>query len=290
MLNTQTMNLDLIRTFVIVGQSKDFYEAASKLNIDYTNVSRHIKALESLMGTKLIKKNSKSYIELTEDGKELFEGYEKAYNLLFITEKTFLQNKNLNSGKISIGISTNYEDDLLNDRIINFKNMFPNTAFKIINLPSKELYEKLSHYNVDFVIDETISTNKSSGIKSKNLYEEEFCLAYSNKYFKINSLVDIKDLPIFLPVSTKGERRLFENLLSDNSISKNLSIESANYKSIKSFALKGLGVAMLPKTMVNDSDNLEIFDLNIKKQVSISYIEENLSPSSKEFLKLFWAK
>ena len=105
MLNTQSMNLDLIRTFVIVGQSKDYNDAASKLKIDATNVSRHIKALEQLMGTKLINKNAKNYIELTEDVQILFDGYEKAYNLLFITEKTYLQIKDLNSGKISIGIS-----------------------------------------------------------------------------------------------------------------------------------------------------------------------------------------
>lgn len=105
MLNTQSMNLDLIRTFIIVGQSKDYNDAASKLKIDATNVSRHIKALEQLMGTKLINKNTKNYIELTEDGQILFDGYEKAYNLLFITEKTYLQSKDLNSGKISIGIS-----------------------------------------------------------------------------------------------------------------------------------------------------------------------------------------
>ena len=43
MFHTPSMNLDLIRTFVIVGQSKDFNDAASKLKIDPTNVSRHIK-------------------------------------------------------------------------------------------------------------------------------------------------------------------------------------------------------------------------------------------------------
>ena len=39
MLNTQSMNLDLIRTFVIVGQSKDLSDASSKLKIDKSNVS-----------------------------------------------------------------------------------------------------------------------------------------------------------------------------------------------------------------------------------------------------------
>jgi len=34
MLNTQFMNLDLIRTFVIVAQSKDYNAAATKLKLD----------------------------------------------------------------------------------------------------------------------------------------------------------------------------------------------------------------------------------------------------------------
>ena len=38
MLNTPFMNLDLIRTFVIVAQSKDYNDAALKLKIDITNV------------------------------------------------------------------------------------------------------------------------------------------------------------------------------------------------------------------------------------------------------------
>lgn len=151
MLNTQSMNLDLIRTFVIVGQSRDYNDAVSKLNMDRSNVSRHIKTLEELMETKLINKNAKNYIELTEDGKVLFDGYEKAYNLLFITEKTYLQNKDLNSGKISIGISSDIESKILIDKIIDFKKKYADTAFKTINLPSKNLVEKLSHYTLGFV-------------------------------------------------------------------------------------------------------------------------------------------
>lgn len=287
MFHTQSMNLDLIRTFVIVCQSKDYNDAASKLSIDATNVSRHIKTLESLMGTKLINKNSKNYIELTEDGKTLFDGYEKAYNLLFITEKTFKQNKDLNSGKIAIGISADMELDILNDKIEIFKQSYPDSAFKIINLSTKDLFEKLYHYNVDFVIDEKIDTiKKSSGIKMIDLFKEEYCLAYSKAKFKINDIKDIDGMQLILPISAKKERKLFEELLSKNKISRKLSIETASYKSAIDYAKRGLGIALLPINLANKTD-LNILNINLSKDISISYIEENLSPSSKEFLKLF---
>ncbi len=286
MLNTQSMNLDLIRTFVIVGQSKDFNDAASKLKIDATNVSRHIKALEQLMGTKLINKNAKNYIELTEDGKILFDGYEKAYNLLFITKKTYLQSKDLNSGKISIGISADIESTILIDKIVSFKGKYSDAAFKTINLPSKDLSEKLSHYTLDFVIDEKSDNyKKRSGVKSIDLYEEKYCVVYNKDKFSINDMADLKNLPMILPVSTKKERKIFDDLLDKNNLTKKLSIETSNYLSAIEYAKKGLGVALIPSNMIDNE--LEHFDIDMTKVITLSYIENNLSPLSIEFLKEF---
>lgn len=286
MLNTQSMNLDLIRTFVIVGQSKDFNDAASKLKIDATNVSRHIKTLEQLMGTKLINKNAKNYIELTEDGQILFDGYEKAYNLLFITEKTYLQSKDLNSGKISIGISADIESTVLIDKIVSFKGKYSDAAFKTINLPSKDLVEKLSHYTLDFVIDEKSDNyKKSSGVKSIDLYEEKYSLVYNKDNFSINDITDLKDVPMILPVSTKKERKIFDNFLDKNNLTKKISIETSNYLSAIEYAKKGLGIALIPSNMIDNE--LEHFDIDITKVITLSYIENNLSPLSIEFLKEF---
>lgn len=286
MLNTQSMNLDLIRTFVIVGQSKDFNDAASKLKIDATNVSRHIKALEQLMGTKLINKNAKNYIELTEDGKILFDGYEKTYNLLFITEKTYLQSKDLNSGKISIGISADIESTILIDKIVSFKGKYSDAAFKTINLPSKDLSEKLSHYTLDFVIDEKSDNyKKSSGVRSIDLYEEKYRVVYNKDKFSINDMADLKNLPMILPVSTKKERKIFDDLLDKNNLTKKLSIETSNYLSAIEYAKKGLGVALIPSNMIDNE--LEHFDIDMTKVITLSYIENNLSPLSIEFLKEF---
>jgi len=250
MLNTPFMNLDLIRTFVIVAQSKDYNEAATKLKIDITNVLRHIKSLEKIMGTKLIQKNAKSYIELTEEGKILFDGYEKAYNLLFITEKTFLQTRSLNCGKISIGISFDIESKVLIDKITHFKSKYPDTAFKIINLPAKYLVDKLSHYTVDFVIDEKSDYYKKSvGVSSIDLFEEEYCLIYLKDKFKITELSDLNNLPFILPVSSKKERKMFEDYLVNKKITRRLSIETSNYISSIEFARKGLGIALIPKNI-----------------------------------------
>lgn len=53
-------------------------------------------------------------------------------------------------------------------------------------MPAKDLTEKLSHYTLDFVIDEKSDNyKKSSGVKSIDLYEEKYCLVYNKDKFLI---------------------------------------------------------------------------------------------------------
>ena len=90
---------------------------------------------------------------------------------------------------------------------------------------------------------------------------------------------------MILPVSTKKERKIFDNFLDKNNLTKKLSIETSNYLSAIEYAKKGLGIALIPSNMIDNE--LEHFDIDITKVITLSYIENNLSPLSIEFLKEF---
>ena len=288
MLKTQAMRLDYIRTFIIVCQSKNFRDAANKLNVDFTNISRHISALEEIMETKLINRKSKSMIELTEDGKILFDGWQKGYNLLLLTEKNFIQRKSLNAGKISIGVPRGVEEDFLTNKIMAFKAKYPSVIIKILNYDTNTLFKHLSNYYLDFVIDEVSENFKyDTNIKSINLKTYKFVLAYSPKYFdkKISCKEDINNIPLILPTTLKQERLKFEKIFGKDEVKESLTLEVTNYDAAKKYALNGLGYALLPKDKIlkNELNYFEIEELN--KNISISYVIGNLSPSAKEFLK-----
>lgn len=288
MLRTQSMNLDYIRTFVIVGQSKDLADAASKLNIDPTNVSRHIKALEEIMGTKLLNRNQKNF-ELTEDGKKLFEGYEKAYNMMLLAEKTYSQGKSLNSGKLTIGITSEVEMNYVNTKIKDFKSKYPNVVIKIVNFSTKDLYERLSQFYLDFIIDSPIDNiKKSSNIKMKNLFSDQYCIAYSSQYFNkdLKSIKDLDNLPLILPITSRIERKMFDALINSENINKNLSLEVDNYASIIDYIDSGLGFGLLPKRLITNS-KYKTLEIDLNKQIVVSFIPENLSESAKMLLKEF---
>lgn len=284
---TPVMNLNLIRTFVIVGQSKDLSDAAHKLDIDRTNVSRHIAALETIYETKLLNNDSKTF-ELTEDGKKLFDDYEKAYNLMFAAEKNFRQGKSLNTGRLTIGVSSDVDPSFVNEKIELFKKKYPNVVIKILVLPTKDLYDKLAQFYMDFIIDTPIETvQKVKNIEMKELGKEPFCIAYSKKLYnlKIDSIKDLDNLPLILPISSKKERSEFDRMLEQEQITKNISLEVDDYRFALEYARNGLGLSLLPKRCV--SEDLLTYDVGLTKAISVAYIEKNLCPAAKKLLEEF---
>lgn len=284
---TPVMNLNLVRTFVIVGQSKDLNEAAHKLDIDRTNVSRHIAALESIYETKLLNNDSKTF-ELTEDGKKLFNDYEKAYNLMFVAEKNFRQGKSLNTGRLTIGFSPDVDPNFVNEKIEAFKKKYPNVVIKIFVLPTKDLYDKLAQFYMDFIIDTPIeNVQKVKNIEMKELGKEPFCIAYSKSFcnLEIKTVKDLDCLPLILPINTKKERAEFDKILEKEKINKNISLEVDNYRFALEYAKSGLGFALLPKRCI--TEDLLTVDIDLTKIISVAYIEKGLCPAAKKLLEEF---
>ncbi len=277
MLKTQSMNLDYIRTFVTLGQVKTISEAVKKLNIDVSNVRRHINAFEELMGAKLFTKNGGVY-QFTEDGKKLFDGLEKGYNMLLLAEKDYIQTKSLNSGKLSIGISDTIDRKYIDKILINFKKKYNNVILKIIVLPPNLLFEKLNQFNLDVII--VNSLDNDTRYKSTNIYKEKYTIIYSKD---IKDIEELSNYPIILPTSDRNERLNITNLLKNINIKDNLSIEVNDFYSMIEYVKEGLGYAIVPERLV--SNDLKTFDIDYEKEVSIYYINDYLSPTAKVFIE-----
>ena len=130
-LSSQKMNLDHIRTFVVLGQSTNMTDASKKLNVNVSYISRHLKQLEEELGTRLIIPSPKNKdLQLTEAGKFFFERYEKIYNEILLAEKEYKQTEQLDNCKITIGVSPDLEDKLLKPKLLKYSN-FPSIISKI---------------------------------------------------------------------------------------------------------------------------------------------------------------
>ena len=70
-----------LRTFLHVTHSGSFSEAAERLNMTQTAVSKHIRQLEHSYGVSLFKRHARG-VELSEAGKALYPKVEQAFELL----------------------------------------------------------------------------------------------------------------------------------------------------------------------------------------------------------------
>ena len=98
------INLNLYRVFYICSKSNSFVEASKRLCVSQPAISKQIKNLEDLLGTKLFYRDSNGLV-LTNDGKQLYNYIDKSYNYLMAGEKIIKENNNMSIGTIIINPS-----------------------------------------------------------------------------------------------------------------------------------------------------------------------------------------
>lgn len=286
-LESKIMNLDYIRTFVITAQSKTMYEASKKMNVTPSYVSRHINGLEDALNTKLIISGVKGQeLKLTESGEYFYEKYEKIYNEILLTEKEYMENQQIDNCKITLGICSDLEKSIVKNKILEFSKKFPKINIKIINDSTTNLIKKLTQFSIDLVIDKSHPNYylKSQEIKTIDLYKSNYCLVYNSKYYN-KSKIEINKVPLIMPIKESQERILINEYFENNKIIPNIKFEVEN-SNIISYVKDGFGVGIVLKELIDDK-SLNYIDLDIESNICISYINGNLTPSTKEFLKLF---
>ena len=98
------INLELYRVFYIVAKNGSLTKAKEELFISQPAVSQAIKQLETQLGGKLFIRTSKG-MELTGEGKVMYEYVKQACNLISIAEHKFSQMTGLEFGDVVIGAS-----------------------------------------------------------------------------------------------------------------------------------------------------------------------------------------
>ena len=177
----ENIQLNLIRTFIEVCKDKNITLTSERLNLDASTIIKQLKQLENEFGKKLYigHAGAKKGIDITESGKILYEGFNKAYNMLLLTEKRFNEVEGIENGKLSIGIKEGIKDYYLDKIIEEFINKYPNLTIKFFESNSHELTNRLQNYNVDLIIGDINIDN--NGFTSECIINDTLCYAYNEE-------------------------------------------------------------------------------------------------------------
>ncbi len=144
-------DIETVRTFFAVAQSKNFTDAAELLHKTPAAVSYRIRALEAQFGTQLFLRKPHE-LELTEAGRLLLKQFEKIDQLLDGISPRLAQLASGIPSSFRIGISNLLFQKPFLQLIFDLKTAFPKTDFSIQTISHSTLWTSLVNEEIDFAV------------------------------------------------------------------------------------------------------------------------------------------
>lgn len=214
-------NWELYKTFYKVAKYSSFSKAADELFITQPTISRSMANLERNLNTKLFYRNSNG-IKLTPDGIELSEYVDKSYNLLLSGERKLKESKDLEYGKVTIGVQSHIGEFFLFPFVERFHKRYPNIEINIVSRNTKEMIYFLENNKVDFIIDTSPIDSIYNNLEIVPLLDLKNC--FISKEFISNEPLYLEDLNkynLILPVERSTPRKQLNNVCEKNCIDLN---------------------------------------------------------------------
>ena len=244
------MDLKTLRYFVVVAEELNITKASKILMMSQPPLSNQIKHLEEELNTTLFIRG-KRHLELTEEGKYL---YQKAKDIIYLNDKTvndiLLMNTGL-SGTISIGLVEGMAPDIAAEWISEFLNIHPQVKFRILDGNSDDLIEKMRAGLISLAV---ITNPYDQILLNSFKVGEEKMVALMNKDHRLaqleKTMISVTELvgeKIIVP-SRKAHvdaiRKWFKRIHEDP----NIVCEMDNYLDAAAMAGRGVGISIFPKT------------------------------------------
>jgi DNA-binding transcriptional LysR family regulator len=143
------MNLNHLKAFVKVVQTKSYQEAAKKLSVSQPAITLRIKSLEEHFKVKLFQRKSDG-IQLTSQGEMLYKEFLVILDRWEQLELNFLSDKP--AGRLTIGASTIPSEYLLPEFLKNFRTQYKEISFNMKVSSTEEVIRWLLERSVDVIV------------------------------------------------------------------------------------------------------------------------------------------
>ena len=184
------MDWDKLKIFHNVALDLNISEAAHKMNISHSSISRQISALERDLKVSLFKRHARG-LTLTEQGKILFKTAHDIFGKIALTEAKLTESKENPTGPLTIAATVAFGTTWLAPRIEKFTNSYPDVDVSII---IENKYTDLAQGEADVALRLTEPTQMD--LIRFPLYEFQFKIYSSPEYIeKFGIPKDVSELP-----------------------------------------------------------------------------------------------
>lgn len=143
------LDIDLLRTFVVISEERTFTRAAARVGRTQSAVSLQIQRLETMLGQKLLDR-SKGAVELTQQGQYLLG---RARELLALNDEIVRSVTTIPiHGTVRLGLAEEFSPRYISQILAMFGEMAPHVEVEFTSSPSCALAIKLKSGELDLAI------------------------------------------------------------------------------------------------------------------------------------------
>lgn len=276
-------DLELYRVFCEVVKYKNISKTAENMYISQSAITQSIQKLESLLGGKVFYRN-KNGVELTEEGKNLYEYIKNSIETMNNAENIFSKYIDLERGKIRIGGGNSLVASLILEPLLIFINKYPNIQISISTGITDELMQSLSNGELDLVVlNLPYKEKKYSNIEITPLKDADYCFFATKEYVKDHPIKDIKKLEnhtLILPKATSLRKKILNEYCDKENLKLNANYEVSSTSIIKKMVLNNIGIGFTNIVNVQEiSDKIKII-----KKIKLNTAKEGIATLKKNMI------
>lgn len=285
------INLNSLKIFLEVANSKSFLDASNKLFISQPAISKSMSKLEEDLGIQLFYRAYKG-ITLTPSGETLYRYLQKTKDLLLSCERALISLNDIEEGRIVIGVQSHIVRNYLMDKIANFRTNHPKMIIELVDMSTNILIERLEERKVDFVVDSSPIDTVYNNVKIEPICSLNTCFVKS--VYNTHNIRNFQSLikeNLILPASRSSLRKNLHKCCEDSGVMLNPILEFETEELIIEATRRNLGVGYVVESAIQyliDSNILERIKLKEelpKMEINLVYINSYLTKAAKLFIK-----
>lgn len=252
------MDWDKLRIFHAVAEAGSFTNAASKLNLSQSAISRQISGLEQNLGLSLFNRHARGLV-MTEQGETLYHTAHDVLLKLDAVQTQLMDSKDKPEGKLRVTTTVGLGIGWLTSRIPEFLDLYPDVKLQLL-LENEEL--DLATRQADCAI--RLRQPKQPDLIQRRLFTVHFHVFASPSYVKRfgqpQNLDDLDNHRIATfgqnaPAYLSGLNSLMTSGMSPHQ-TRVPSFEANSIQSIRKVVESGMAIALLPDYIVDEQHKL----------------------------------
>lgn len=270
------LDLELYRVFCEVVKHKNISKTAESMYISQSAITQSIQKLENLLGGKVFYRN-KNGVELTEEGKNLYEYIKDSIETMNNAEKIFSKYLDLEKGSIRIGGGDALVSSLIMNPVLEFMKKYPNINISISNGTTDNMMQKLANGELDIVVlNLPFNAKNYSNVEIKPLKKSSYVFFASEKYVKehnVKNLNKANDCNFIFPKLSSSRKKILDKCIEIEKLEIEPRYEMSSTLITKEMVLNDVGIGFTNYQNIEDiADKVKVI-----KEINIDELEEGIA-------------